>query len=139
MDKYLLLAMFAQILLTFSVMIIMGRRRFTAAKNRTISMSDFATMKLEHAGDKVRVADRNFINQFEMPMFFFVACLAAMQMSAVGTLFTAVAWGFVVSRIVHTLIHIGANKVKPRYYSFLTGCLLILALWVLIILRVFGV
>ncbi|MDP2635609.1 MULTISPECIES: MAPEG family protein [unclassified Pseudoalteromonas] len=139
MDKYLLLAMFAQVLLTFTVMVIMGRRRFAAAKNKTISMSDFATMKLEHAGDRVRVADRNFINQFEMPVFFFIACLAAMQMNAVGTLFTAVAWGFVVSRIVHTLIHVGANNVKPRYYSFLLGCLMILVLWVLIVLRVFSV
>ncbi len=139
MEKYLLLAMFVQVLLTFTVMVVMGRRRFAAAKNKTISLDDFATMKLDNAGDKVRVADRNFVNQFEIPVLFFVASLAAMQVNAVGYLFTVIAWGFVASRIVHTLIHIGANNLKSRYYCFLVGCLLVLAMWVLVMLRVFGV
>lgn len=139
MEKYLLLAMFAQVLLTFAVMVIMGRRRFAAAKSKAITMGDFATMKLDNAGDTVRVADRNFINQFEVPVLFFAASLAAMQLNAVGYLFTAIAWGFVASRIIHTVIHIGANSLKPRYYCFLVGCLLVLAMWVLVILRVFGI
>ena len=138
MDKYLLLAMFAQVLLTFTVMVIMGRRRFAAAKNKTISMSDFATMKLEHAGNKVRVADRNFINQFEIPVLFFVACLAALQLNAAGYVFITLAWGFVISRVIHSIIHLGSNSVKPRYYSFLLGCLLVLTMWVLLVMRVFA-
>lgn len=139
MEKYLLLSMFVQVLLTFTVMVIMGRRRFAAAKSKAITMSDFATMKLDNAGDTVRVADRNFVNQFEVPVLFFAASLAAMQMNAVGYLFTVIAWSFVASRIIHTVIHIGANNLKPRYYSFLVGCLFVLVMWVLVILRVFGI
>lgn len=139
MERYLLLAMFVQVLLTFTVMVIMGRRRFAAAKNKTISMDDFATMKLDNAGNHVRIADRNFINQFEIPVLFFIACLAAMQVNAVGYLFTAIAWGFVASRVLHTVIHIGENNLKPRYYSYLLGCLLVLVMWILVIFRVFGI
>ena len=71
MEKWLIVAMFTQVFLTFAVMYIMGKRRFRAAKQKTIEMKDFLTMELEKAGDNVRVADRNFINQFEMPMLFF--------------------------------------------------------------------
>lgn len=138
MEKYVLLAMFSQVLLTFTVMVVMGRRRFSAARNKTITMQDFATMQLNNAGDDVHIAGRNFINQFEIPMLFFVACLAALQLNAAGYVFITLAWGFVISRVIHSIIHLGSNSVKPRYYSFLLGCLLVLTMWVLLVMRVFA-
>lgn len=138
MEKYLLLAMFCQVLLTFTVMVVMGRRRFSAARNKKISMQDFATMQLNNAGDNVRVADRNFINQFEIPVLFFIACLAALQFNSAGFLFVGLAFAFVVSRVIHTLVHIGANNVKVRYYTFLIGCLIVIAMWVSLLMRAFA-
>ena len=138
MEKYLLLAMFAQVMLTFTVMVVMGRRRFSAARNKTISMQDFATMQLEKAGDDVHIAGRNFINQFEIPVLFFVACVTGVQLNAAGYVFVALAWGFVISRIIHSIIHLGSNSVKPRYYSFLLGCFLVLSMWVSLVMRVFA-
>lgn len=138
MEKYLLLAMFCQVMLTFTVMVIMGRRRFTAARNKQISMQNFATMELNSAGDNVRIADRNFINQFEIPVLFYVACLAALQLNSAGYLFVGLAFAFVGSRVVHTLIHIGANNVKARYYTFLIGCLIVIAMWVSLLMRAFA-
>ena len=138
MEKYLLLAMFAQVMLTFSVMMLMGRRRFNAARNKAISMQDFATMQLDKAGDDVHIAGRNFINQFEIPMLFFVACVTGLQLNATGYVFVALAWGFVISRVIHSFIHLGSNNVKLRYYSFLLGCLLVLTMWALLVMRVFA-
>lgn len=137
MEKYLLLAMFCQVLLAFTVMIIMGRRRFSAARNKTISMQDFVTMKLDKAGDDVHVAGRNFVNQFEMPVLFFVASLAALQLNATGYVLIVLAWCFVISRIIHSIIHLGGNRVKMRYYSFLVSCLCVLAMWIQIVTQVF--
>ncbi len=105
MEKWLIVAMFTQVFLTFAVMYIMGKRRFSAAKQKTIEMKDFLTMELEKAGDNVRVADRNFINQFEMPVLFFIASLTALQVNAVGTVFVALAWVYVALRIIHSVIH----------------------------------
>ncbi|MBE0380201.1 MULTISPECIES: MAPEG family protein [Pseudoalteromonas] len=138
MEKYLLLAMFAQVMLTFTVMVVMGRRRFSAARNKTISMQDFATMQLDKAGDDVHIAGRNFINQFEIPVLFFVASVTGLQLNAAGYVFVALAWGFVISRVIHSIIHLGSNSVKPRYYSFLLGCLLVLTMWVLLVMQVFA-
>ena len=64
MEKIIIIAMFVQVTLSLVVMVIMGKRRFAAAKNKQIQLSDFAAMRLDNAGDHVRVADRNFSNQF---------------------------------------------------------------------------
>ncbi|GGE95079.1 MAPEG family protein [Pseudoalteromonas gelatinilytica] len=137
MEKWLIVAMFTQVLLTFIVMYIMGKRRFRAAKQKTIGMKDFLTMDLEKAGTDVRVADRNFINQFEMPVLFFIACLTALQVNAVGTVFVALAWVYVALRIIHSVIHLTSNTLKARYYSFVVSSFIMLIMWVLILVRIF--
>lgn len=137
MEKWLIVAMFTQVFLTFTVMYIMGKRRFRAVKQKTIEMKDFLTMELEKAGDNVRVADRNFINQFEMPVLFFIACLTALQVNAVGTVFVALAWVYVALRIIHSVIHLTSNTLKARYYSFVVSSFIMLIMWVLILVRIF--
>ncbi len=137
MEKWLIVAMFTQVFLTFTVMYIMGKRRVRAAKQKTIEMKDFLTMELEKAGDNVRVADRNFINQFEMPVLFFIACLTALQVNAVGTVFVALAWLYVALRIIHSVIHLTSNTLKSRYYSFVVSSFIMLIMWVLILVRIF--
>ncbi|MCO7250210.1 MULTISPECIES: MAPEG family protein [unclassified Pseudoalteromonas] len=137
MEKWLIVAMFTQVLLTFIVMYIMGKRRFSAAKKKTIEMKDFLTMDLEKAGSHVRLADRNFINQFEMPVLFFIACLTALQLNAVGTVFVGFAWAYVVLRIIHSFIHLTSNTLKARYYSFVISSFIMLIMWVLILITIF--
>lgn len=136
MEKLIILAMFAQVLLSLIVMIIMGKRRFAAAKNKHINLTDFATMRLDSAGDNVRVADRNFTNQFEIPVLFYAGCLLAMQLNSASILVAVLAWLFVISRILHSIVHLGSNKIRIRFNLFLIGCGSVFALWLVIIWRV---
>jgi hypothetical protein len=136
MEKIIILAMFAQVTLSLVVMIIMGRRRITAAKNKELTLSDFATMRLDNANDNVRVADRNFINQFEIPVLFYVGCLLALHLNSASLPVAILACLFVVLRIAHTLIHLGSNSVKVRFNVFLLGCLCVFAIWLAMIWRV---
>ncbi|WP_062567908.1 MAPEG family protein [Pseudoalteromonas arabiensis] len=137
MEKWLIAAMFTQVLLTFSIMVIMGRRRFTAARNKVIKMQDFLTMELDKAGSEVRVADRNFINQFEMPILFFIACLTALQVHAAGFVFVILAWLYVGLRLLHSVIHLTTNTLKLRYYSFVVSSFVMLIMWLIILIRIF--
>jgi len=121
MEKVIILAMFVQVTLSLIVMIIMGKRRFAAAKNKQLNLSDFKTMQLDKAGDTVKVADRNFSNQFEIPVLFFAGCLLALQLNSASTLVAILACLFVVSRIVHSVIHLG-------------GC--VFALWLAMVWRI---
>lgn len=117
-------------------MLIMGKRRFAAAKNKQLQLSDFKTMRLDNAGDTVRVADRNFTNQFEIPVLFYIGCIVALQLNSASYLITALACLFVISRIVHTAVHIGSNNVRMRFNVFLLGCASVFALWLAIVWRI---
>ncbi len=135
MTQLLVLALFAQVLLTLTVMVIMGRRRFAAARQKQIKMQQFNTMDLGDAPEQVQVAGRNFINQFEIPVLFYVASLAALATNSVGYLFVGFAWLFIVTRVIHTIIHLTSNHLRSRYLTFLAGCIVVLLMWLTLVWR----
>ncbi len=137
MEKIIILAMFVQVTLSLAVMIIMGRRRFAAAKNKQLNLNDFATMRLDNAGDHVRVADRNFTNQFEIPVLFYAGCLLALQLNSASVVVAILACVFVITRILHSIIHLGSNNVRARFNVFLIGCVSVYAMWLAMIWRLF--
>jgi hypothetical protein len=46
------------------------------------------------------------------------------------------AWLFLITRLVHTYIHIGRNVVIDRFYAFLASVVALLAMWVWFALRI---
>ncbi|MBH0025839.1 MAPEG family protein [Pseudoalteromonas sp. SWN29] len=136
MEKIIILAMFAHVTLSLVVMLIMGKRRFAAAKNKQLDLSDFKTMQLDKAGDTIRVADRNFSNQFEIPVLFYAGCLLALQLNSASTLVAILACLFVATRIVHSVIHLGENNVRARFNVFLLGCVCVFSIWLAMVWRV---
>ncbi|NOU50139.1 hypothetical protein HG263_06240 [Pseudoalteromonas sp. JBTF-M23] len=125
-----IIAMFVQTMLTFAVMIIMGRRRFAAARHGQLKKDDFKTMQLSHAPEPVLLASRNFENQFEIPVLFFVVSLLALQLNNTGWIFAVCAILFAFSRILHSFAHITGNHVMTRFRLFLVGCGLLFAQWI---------
>jgi hypothetical protein len=53
-----------------------------------------------------------------------------MLVGAGGWPVLALAWGYVLCRIVHAWIHLGANRVRYRLRAYFAGWLLLLALWI---------
>ncbi|CCQ10960.1 hypothetical protein PALB_18340 [Pseudoalteromonas luteoviolacea B = ATCC 29581] len=135
--KFLVLAMFAQVILTFVVLVTMGKRRFRAAKEKQIDRTAFSAMRLDDAPDFVRVADRNFINQFEIPVLFYVASVTAIALNAVTVWFVAFSVVFVIARIAHSIIHLGSNKVIVRYRLFLISVLMNFLQWLSLLATLF--
>ena len=75
-----------------------------------------------------RAAD-NFRNLFELPVLFYMALVVAALTSQVNGVTLALAWGFVILRIAHSVIHCGYNKVMHRFWAYLSGGLVLWALW----------
>jgi hypothetical protein len=136
MEKLIIVAMFIQVILSLLVMIVMGKRRFKAAKNKQIKLTDFATMRLDNAGDDVRVADRNFTNQFEIPVLFYAGCLLALQLHSATLLVATCAWLFVITRVLHSIVHLTSNQLRLRFKLFLLGCGSVLVLWLALVWRI---
>lgn len=75
----------------------------------------------------------NLSNQFEWPLFFYVACLLLLDQPA-SVLATALAWTFVGGRLLHSLVQILTHNVRLRGIVFTANFLAVLGLWIVAVL-----
>jgi hypothetical protein len=78
-----------------------------------------------------RAAD-NFRNLFELPVLFYLAVVVAVLRDQVTAPTLALAWAFVVLRIVHSLIQCGSNTVMHRFRAYLAGGVALWTLWIVL-------
>ncbi|MDP5137565.1 MAPEG family protein [Rheinheimera baltica] len=136
MEKLILMPVFLQILLTSVVLVLMGRRRIRAAKNKEISVAAFKTMNLSGANEQVIATSRNFENQFQMPMLYLFSVLFTLQLGLADMGYVVLGAAFVLLRLVHTFVHIGSNNVRLRFNVFLLGCVVLWAIWLRLVWQV---
>jgi hypothetical protein len=136
MEKLILLPVFVQVLLTSVVMVLMGRRRIRAAKNKEISVAAFKTMNLTGANEQVIATSRNFDNQFQMPMLYLFSVLFTLQLGLADVAYVALGAAYVLLRVLHTAVHIGSNTVRLRFNVFLLSCAVLWAIWLRLLWQV---
>lgn len=124
--------MIAHAALVFAIYVLLGLRRRQAVMTGNAKVSQFRENRDEPAES---LFVRNALeNQFELPLLFYAVCLALQASGAVGALTLGLAWGFAVSRYVHTFIHVTSNRIRYRQPAFTVGFLALIALWVLLAL-----
>jgi hypothetical protein len=130
---WLIAAILAQGVLVFIITALLYRARIPLITRGKVRIAEIATDKNKWPEDSRLVANA-YENQFEMPVLFFVAALLALHFGA--TLIEAIlAWVFVVSRYVHTFIHLTSNHVVRRFFMFAIGTLVVLVFWIELIVR----
>jgi hypothetical protein len=77
----------------------------------------------------VEMSGNNLANLFEMPVLYFALVPLLIVTNHAGTLQVALAWLFVLLRAAHSYIHIGPQKVTPRFLVYLVSCAVLLAMW----------
>jgi len=126
----------AQVLLALVVMVLMGQRRVKAIRRRRVRFRDIA-LDREGWPDDVRVVGHNLENQFETPVLFFVLCGAATYVGATGVAMTALAWIYVILRVIHAAVHISVNDIR-RAVAFAASLIVLILMWVGVALRLIG-
>jgi len=128
--KPLLLPLLAQVLLTFIVMYIMGRKRVNEIKKMKIhpQRTDVRTHAREVFKESEAAAD-NYHNQLESPILFYVVILLTLMLMVQDYVIVALAWTFVGLRYIHSFIHITYNRVLHRFSVFVFSSLVLFALW----------
>lgn len=122
------LPMLAMVVLTFIVWLRMFAVRIGQMKRERIHPQKVATSaQAAVLLTDSRVAD-NFRNLFELPVLFYAAVIVAAQTGQVTPVMLALAWAFVLLRIVHSAIQCSYNKVMHRFYAYVASGL---ALWAL--------
>ncbi|CCV06388.1 conserved hypothetical protein [Mesorhizobium metallidurans STM 2683] len=118
----------AQVLLVYIVYLVMGRRRYGAVKSGEAKAGQFKTRSTEPASS-VTVAN-NLSNQFELPVLFYVLCLALHETNGVNYLTLALMWIFVISRCAHAWVHLTSNNLRLRSRIFFFGAVVLLLAWI---------
>ncbi|MDK8462337.1 MAPEG family protein [Marinobacter sp. SS13-12] len=121
----------AQIFLTLTLFIMLGVRKAKAVKTGKVNRQQAALDNRVWPEDVVRVSN-NIANQFEAPVLFYVLCLVIYSINAAGTVAIVLAWLFALSRYAHAYVHVGSNYVPLRLRLFLFGCVVLLAMFILV-------
>ncbi len=122
--------MFALVLLTATVLVILFRSRVRAVREGKITARYFRIYQGEVEPEATAKPGRHFSNLFEAPTLFYAACLAAMITHDTGPSIQILAWIYVAARFVHAYIHLGKNRLGRRINAYFVGWLALLALWI---------
>lgn len=129
-----LLPVFAQVALTFFLMLWMARTRFAAVRAGEVTTSELKRDWASWPERPTQIAAA-FHNQFQLPVLFYVVVLAAIITTQADYFFVILSWFFVVARIIHAYVHTGPNDLRRRFYAFLLGAIILVLMWVYFLLN----
>lgn len=122
--------MIAQVALVYAIYVLMFIRRKSAVRAGRAKVSQFRENRDEPV--ESLFVRNNLVNQFELPVLFFAACLSLHAVGAAGTAAVILAWLFVASRAIHAWIHVTSNRIRYRQPAFTLGLLIVAIMWVLL-------
>lgn len=126
----------AHVLLIYIVYGVLGRRRYGAIRSGEAKAGQYKVRSTEPASS-VTVAS-NLINQFELPVLFYVLCLTLHLTNGVNYLTLALMWVFVASRYFHAWVHLTSNNLLLRSRAFFLGAVILLLGWIWFALHLLG-
>jgi hypothetical protein len=127
--RHPLLPAVAMVAITAFVWVQLYVQRIGEMRRRRIPPADLATSRQAASVlQDVSVAD-NFRNLFEVPVLFYVFCLALYATHLQDALVLAGCWMFVALRAAHSTIHCTYNNVIHRFYVYALSTMLLFALW----------
>ncbi|MBX9926709.1 MAG: MAPEG family protein [Hyphomicrobiaceae bacterium] len=127
---------FAQVLLTFVVMVAMGRRRAQSLARRKLNLDDVAMNRSDDWDEEATKAANNYKNQFEIPVLFFAGVAVALALKQSDAVLVGLAWVFVLARVAHAVVHLTFNKVMARGTVWLISVIAVMAMWIVMAVRV---
>ncbi len=135
-QNLILLPVAAQVLLTCVVLLLMALARSRSMRERGKTAQDLSLSTAADWNAAARKASNNYNNLFELPVLFYAVTAFALITRMVDALMFALAWVFVASRVLHSMVHLTSNVVRWRGSIFLVGFIAVLAMWVLLVWRV---
>ena len=126
----ILYPMMALAALTFAVLLLIPFARFRAAGRGEVTARDFKYGESSKVPGPVSLPNRNLMNLLELPVLFYVVCLAFYVTRTVDASAIALAWVYVVLRAVHSAIHLTYNRVFHRLIAFAASNVVLVILWI---------
>lgn len=124
----LLWPVFAQVALTFALLIKTGRSRVAAIRSGEVAMKDVALGENNWPQKPTQFA-RSYMSQFELPTLFYVLIAFVLITGRADFVIMLLAWAFVATRVWHSAVHTTSNFVPKRFKAFLAGFYVLAAMW----------
>lgn len=105
------------------------RIRVRAIKNKEVSAKYFKSFQGDPVPDHLHILGRHYDNQFQVPLLFFIVCVAHMVLAAANIWTIGLAWVFILTRLAHSWIHLGRNHLMFRVTAFASGWVVVVILW----------
>ena len=111
---------FAIILLTFIVWVYMYVRRIRFIIKRQLTPKELEPIAFAQISPpSVSNPSDNLKNLFEMPILFYALVLYLSLTKQVDMVYVTAAWGFVLFRAIHSVVHCTFNQVMLRFHLYL--------------------
>ncbi len=120
--------MIAHAALVFFLYWLLSKRRFAAVRAGTAQAAQFRDGREEPR--ESLLVHNNLKNQFELPVLFHAVSLALYVTTADNWATVGLGWFFVLSRYLHTWVHLTGNRLRHRRPAFIGGFFSLLAMWV---------
>jgi hypothetical protein len=123
-----LLPLFVEVILTFALLFWMAYLRTRAITGGATKTRDIALRQPNWPEPVTKVANA-FHNQLELPMLFYVLTILALDTHHAGATFVALAWLFVLARLIRAIIHVTDNHVRRRGLAYICGAIVLAIMW----------
>jgi hypothetical protein len=127
-QKDLLYPMVGYIFYMGAIAILNLTTRVSAVRRRELSPKYFQLYQGEGISERVLVVGRHYDNQFQLPLLFLIVCVAHLSLNLTSSLTVWFAWGFVISRMLHSTVHLGDNHVLRRFSAFGLGWVFVIGM-----------
>lgn len=128
-------AMLANGAIALVLLLVMGMIRVPMVMSGRMKMGDIALSREPWPAHEKRVSNA-FDNQFQLPVLFYVACGLSLSFGPIW-IEVALAWLFVLSRIVHASVFAWRNHVPSRFAAYAIGYGVLAFFWLELIARLF--
>lgn len=119
-------------LITMLVWLNMFIKRMSALRSLKVDPQAIATPEKLSAAldDKANAPANCFKNMFEVPVIFYAFCIVLAITGSIDSLYSNLAWAFVVFRAIQASVHCTYNGVMHRFYAYLVSSII---LWVMLV------
>ncbi len=125
--EWILLPVFGHLVWIFILFVMVSVKRMQATKAGSLSIDELAHNGREP--EQSRRWARNLDNQFQVPMLFYALVALLFATEAVTAAQIALAWVFLLGRIVHTFVQISGDNVTLRGRVFTINFAALALMW----------
>lgn len=128
--EYALFPAITLVALTYSVAIYTFRMRLRAVSRGDVNPRYFRNNRGGKLPDYLTQTEQNYCNLFELPVLFYLLVVMLYITDTLNGFQLTLLWGFAISRIVHSIIHITINRLRLRMLVFVFGAVMLMLAWI---------